>query len=253
MRIVSMLLTLPALAASLSAQASYPVRKCDTPKEPLGVLHAQGQVSYVMSREGWPDTASLRVVSERGISAAGLRSAAARVLSACRFDRSHDTTTAAVFVVDAIGFDSATTAVTPATVIESLAGEKVERPRVIMPVDPLDISDSTIEERPRRISCDPAADVPDFTGAYRTRQDAEAALAQWRRQNSGYLTARITINEDGRIAPEGIHVITSTNPPLIDAFIHLLVSCRYVPARISGIPVPVNLVTRVGIGTPNGP
>jgi len=241
-----------AIVTSSVAQ-TYPVKKCDAPKEPLGVLHAQGQVTYRLNFDGKVDTATLRVVSLRGISAAGLRSAAVRQLSGCRFDRTIDTVKGPVIVVDALGFDSATLVVSPATVVPSTIAtiDVPEHPKV--PTDPMDAADSTIEERPRRIGCDQVADIPPFTGLYRTRQDRDAAFAAWQRQNSGVVLAKVTVDADGRVQPNGIIITSSTNPPMNSLFVSVLASCRYVPARISGVPVATIVATRTGIGGPTGP
>lgn len=240
------------VASIAAAQATYPVKKCAAPNEPLGILHAQGQVAYRLMKDGRPDTGSVRVVSVRGISPGGLRSAAVRELSACRFDRSADSA-AAVFVVDAIGFDSATVIVSPATVVAEtiIAMALPARPAFIL--EPVDANDSTVEERPRRLGCDRTVDQPPFTGAFRTRQDAEAAQAAWRRQNSGVMIARVTVTSDGTIHRDGIAVTSTTNPMMMDEFFRVLLSCRYVPGRIGGMAIPTIVATRTGIGNPGGP
>lgn len=239
--------------ATIAAQATYPVSRCGAPTEPLGILHAQGQVTYRLKPDGRPDTASLRVVSLRGISAGGLRSAAVRELSACWFNRSADTTREDVFVVDAIGFDSATLIVSPATVVTSSIATIAVPRNPPLPPDPIEATDSTVEERPRRISCDRQADIPPFSGGYRTRQDRDAAFASWQRQNSGIALAQITVRADGRVRPEGIVITSSNNPAMNYLFVSILASCQYVPGRIAGIPVAVIVATRTGIGSPTGP
>jgi hypothetical protein len=238
------------LASATAAHAqTYRVKQCDAPREPLGVLHAQGQVAFRLASDGKPDSGSIRVVSLRGISPGGLRSAAVRELSACRFDRSADTGQARtnVIVVDAVGFDSATVVVSPATVVAPTI-VTMPIPRSPLVIDPVDATDSTVEERPRRLSCNQVPDQPPFAGSYRTRQEADAALAAWRRENSGVLLARITVPPEGDVRRDGITVTSSTNPAIIDDLIRVLMSCRFVPGRINGVPVPTIVATRTAIG-----
>ena len=240
-------------AATIAGAQTFPVKNCDSPKEPLGVIRAQGQVAYVMKKDGRVDTGTVRVVSLRGIGARGLRSAAVRQLAGCRFDRSSDTSTAEVVVVDALGFDSATIIVTPATVVApTIVTLPLEGPPKV-PDTPVDVNDSTLEERPRRLACDRQADVPEFTGFFRTRQDRDAAFAAWQRQNSGVLKANIVINAEGRVMLDATTVTSSTNPAMNGILVGVLASCRYVPGRIAGVPISTTLATRTGIGAPSGP
>lgn len=237
---------------SIAAQ-SYPVKACSTPNEPIGVLHARGQISYRLTKAGTVDTATLRIVSVTGASPAGLRSAAVRELAGCKFDRSSDTAAVDVYVVDAVGFDSSNTFVTPATVVTALAGLERVSAAPALPKQPVEATDSRVEERPRRIKCDRVAELPPFVGSYRTRQDRDAAFAQWQRQNSGVLVARITVDVDGRVPPEGVAITSSTNPSMMNSFMSVLTSCRYVPGRIGGVAIPTIVATRTAIGNPAGP
>jgi hypothetical protein len=253
-RSLALLMALCSATASTATAQSYPVKSCTAPIEPLGVLHAQGQISYRLLKDGRVDTVSVQIVSVNGISAVGLRSAAIRELASCRFDRSADSTAVEVFVVSALGFDSAKTFVTPATVVPALAGIAPThvRPAEISIV-PIDATDSTVEERPRRLSCERVGNISQFTGSFRTRQDRDAAYSLWQQKNSGVMFARITVSPEGHVSPDGITVTSLSNPALRDEFIRTLSSCVYVPGRISGVAVSTIIATRTAMGNPGGP
>ncbi len=54
---------------------SYSLRKCDPPKEEIGILpRISGQLFYLIGKDGKPDTASIKILKVSGISAAGFRS-----------------------------------------------------------------------------------------------------------------------------------------------------------------------------------
>jgi len=245
---------LSAATSAAAAQATYAVKQCGAPKEPLGVLHAQGQVAYRLMKDGRPDTGSVKVVSVRDISPGGFRSAAVRELSACRFDRSADTGAerAEVTVVDAVGFDSAIVIVSPATVVAPTIAT-IPLPQRRLFLNPVDAIDSTLEERPRRLSCNQVPELTPPAGGAATRQQAAADRAAWRRENSGSMIARVTVTPEGRIRRDGITVESATNPAIVDDLIRVLQSCLYVPGRIDGVPVPVIVVTRTGIGVAGMP
>src|ERR1700704_6313162 len=76
----------PASGQTASAGGGYAVKKCDDPKVPIGMLSkGLGTIWFRLGKDGKPDTASISVLHVIGLSAVGMRSVAARQLSACRF------------------------------------------------------------------------------------------------------------------------------------------------------------------------
>ena len=234
------------------AQAPYPVTSCGAPNEPLGVIHAEGVLRFTVNNEGKTDTASVDVLAVRGMSVGGFRSAGVRQLSACRFNRTKDLLDGDKRVVSAIRFDSATTVVTPATVATGAETplDVVRRPR--LPVDPIEATDSILEERPRRLDCDRPPPLPMFTGIYRTLQDRDAAYQAFLRQNSGTASARLTIGFNGRVVPDGVVITSSNNPMMHDVFVGVLSSCKFVPGRIGGVTVMTIVATTTGLNNRGG-
>jgi hypothetical protein len=75
------------IAGTPSIAAAQTLKKCDDPKVPIGVLPSGNSVIwYRLGRDGKPDTSGMGVVQVLGMSVAGVRSVAVRLLSACRFD-----------------------------------------------------------------------------------------------------------------------------------------------------------------------
>ena len=243
---------IPPLATHGTAQAPYPVKSCAVPREPLGIIHAEGVLRFTINNEGKADTATIDVIAVRGMSAGGFRSASARQLSACRYDRSADPLDGDKRVVSAMRLDSATTVVTPATAATGAEAPLpvVRRPK--LPADPIEATDSLLEERPRRLGCDRPPPLPLFSGVYRTLQDRDAAYQAFLRQNSGTASARLTIGFEGRVAPNGVEIVSSNNPMMHDVFVGVLSSCTFVPGRIGGVTVMTIVATTTGLNNRGG-
>lgn len=76
----------PAEVEVTGGVAEAPVlRRCGQPESPVGTLLGSGWVSYTVLPSGRMDSATLRVDSVKGISEAGLLSAARRLFSDCRY------------------------------------------------------------------------------------------------------------------------------------------------------------------------
>jgi hypothetical protein len=239
----------PSLAG---AQGPYAVRACGAPAEPLGVIHAEGVLRFTITNEGRADTATVDVLAVRGMSVAGFRSASVRQLSACRFDRTKDPLDGDKHVVSAMRLDSATTVVTPATPASGAESPLPVGARPGLPADPVEATDSIVEERPRRLDCDRPPPLPLFTGSFRTIQDRDAAYQAFLRQNSGTASARVTVGFDGRVVPGGVVIMASTNPMLHDVFVGVLSTCRFVPGRIGGVTVMTIVATTMGLNNRGG-
>ncbi len=252
MALIVALVAIPADPAFSVAQASYPVKSCVAPREPIGVIHAEGVLRFTVNNEGKADTNTIDVIAVRGMSVGGFRSASVRQLSACRFDRSKDQLDGDKRVVSAVRLDSATTVVTPATIATGTETplDVVRRPK--LPADPIEATDSLVEERPRRLDCDRPPPLPMFSGVYRTLQDRDAAYQAFLRQNSGQASARLTIGFDGRVVPDGVVIVSSNNPMMHDLFVGVLSSCTYVPGRIGGVTVMTIVATTAGLNNRGG-
>ncbi len=252
MAFIVALVAIPADPAFSVAQAPYPVKSCVAPHEPIGVIHAEGVLRFTVNNEGTADTNTIDVLSVRGMSVGGFRSASVRQLSACRFDRSNDQLDGDKRVVAGMRLDSATTVLTPAKIATGMeiALEFVRRPK--LPRDPLEATDSLLEERPRRLSCDRPPPLPLFTNIGRTPQDRDAAYEAFLRQNSGTASARLTIGFDGRVAPDGVEITSSNNPQMHNVFVGVLATCTYVPGRIGGVTVMTIVATTTGLNNRGG-
>ena len=211
-----------------------------------------GVIRFVVNNEGKIDTASIDIIAVRGMSVGGFRRASVRLLSACRFDRSKDLLDGDKRVVSAMKLDSATTVLTPATLATGAetALTWVKRPKV--PADPIEVADSTLEERPRRLACAEPPPLPIFSGVYRTLQDRDAAYQAFLRQNSGTASARLTIGFDGKVVPDGVEITASNNPMMHNVFAGVLASCKFVPGRIGGVTVMTIVATTTGLNNRGG-
>ncbi len=249
-RLVGLLLC--AASAPLPAQAlsepTYALRKCEAPKVPVGFLNGEGILQYRLSDNGRPDTTTLSVIEVSRISAAGLRSAAARLLSACRMNLSQAHPVGSFLVHQPLRIDSATVLLAPARMArDSLPGVPDLMPEVMFAL-PLEPADPRLEERPRTISCAPPriAGQP-LGGSYRTQQEAEEAFNDWAKQHGGRLKARVVVLPNGRVSPGQIQVVESTNPEIREALIGSIASCRFAPGRSGGVPVAAFAITGTAV------
>jgi len=245
-------LLLCAATAPLPAQAltepSYALRKCEAPTVPVGFLNGEGILQYRLGDNGRPDTTTLSVVQASRISAAGLRSAAARLLSACRMDLSQAHPVGSFLVHQPLRIDSATVLLAPARMArDSLPGVLDLMPEVTFPL-PLEPTDPRLEEKPRTISCAPPriAGQP-LSGTYGNQQEAEEAFNAWAKQHGGRLKARVVVLPNGRVSPGQIQVVESTNPEIREALIGSIASCRFAPGRSGGVPVAAFATTGTAV------
>lgn len=250
----------PATGQSPSMPGGYAVKKCDDPKVPIGVLpKGLGTVSYLLGKNGKPDTASIAVLKVFGLSVAGFRSVSVRELSACNLDMGTPAPTAPVGVVQEIGFaDSSSIDVGVATA-SAAPGTPLAVEPLGLPKDafPMPIEDRRIEERPRRLSCKPPQ-LPQIraSASGRSRADAQAqmqvqvriAMEQWNDFNAGTLVGQVRVGIDGKPGTQ-IKVIEVSNPSAAQNLAELIAGCRFVPGRYHGVLVPAFVETKIGIVT----
>jgi hypothetical protein len=256
--VIAGLAVMSAPAGALAAQAGgYPIKKCDDPKAPIGTLpKGFGQVSYLLGKDGKPDTTSIAVLKVVGLSAAGFKSVAARELSACRLDMGKPEPTATVNVMSEITFgDASPLQVGDATPL-STPGTALAIEPMKMPKDsfPLPINDRRIEEQPRRVSCaGPKAPLPQRitargATAAQAQQDAmdqiRISQQQQASQYGGTLVAQVLVGIDGKPGSQ-VRVIEVSNPMATQNLAELIGGCRFAPGRIQGIAVPAYTETKV--------
>ena len=245
----------------------YAVKKCDEPKVPIGSLtKVSGQVSYLLSKDGRPDTTSVSVVALSGMSVAGFRSVARRQLSACRFDVGPGGLTAAIRVVEEISADSATVTPAGATPAAELpTALTLELSEVSKDSFPLSIDDRRIDERPRRLSCPypqsprisgPAVGSVSSAGAARADAQAQApsrlTIASFNERSAGTLVALVRVGVDGKPGTQ-VRVISVSNPSAVQNLAELIGGCRFVPGRYRGVPVPAFVETTIRVFPVNAP
>lgn len=231
----------PMSGQTSATSGSYPVKECWTSRTMFGVLpEASGWVSYSLHKDGKPDTASITVRKVDGMSAAGFRSVAVRKLRACRHEMGRPAPRAPVEVSQQISFaDSSKLEVSVATTVVSDTP-----PLALEPFDiskdsfPLPISDSRIEERPRRLDCLPlpggVMPLPSPPGVDDGRR--------WMRENaakvySGWLIAQVRVGVDGKPGT-AIRVLDASSPADAQKFARMIGGCQFVPARYHGVVVP---------------
>lgn len=227
------------------------MKKCDDPKVPIGMLpKGFGTIWFRLGKDGKPDTASISVLHAIGLSAAGVRSVAARQLSACRFDMGKPEPKDPTGVVSDITFaDSA--AELGVTTPSPTPGTPLPMEPQSIPKDslPLVFGDRRVEERPRRLSCkgQPQQAPVLITGRGATpaqaRQDAQdqARMAQMQHNaTSGTLFAQFRVEIDGKPGSQ-VRVIEVSNPMATQSLADLIGGCRFAPGRIHGIAIPAYL------------
>jgi hypothetical protein len=241
------LLFIAALVAGVqSNSAAQTLKKCDDPRVPIGGLPSGDAVIwYRVGSDGKPDTSGMGVVEAHGMSAAGVRSVAVRLLSACRFDvgkgdpLSAGVLTSLRFDTAHIALGSTNRAGGPATLRNFETFN--------LPTDSIfPAGDRRIEEKPRGLKCPSPPRSPDFTGAGRGATQAEAQSAarlaigpqidNWNVMNSGQMVAEVIVNPNGRV-DGNIRVVQASNPAATATLSEMVRGCTWVPGRALGVVV----------------
>ena len=239
LKYVGLLLLMAApLPAQSTVDVSYKLRGCEAPKVPIGYLNGEGILQYLMSADGRADTTTLSVVQASRISAAGLRSVAARLLSACRMDLSEPHPEVPFLVHQPLRIDSVTVLLAPARAAPDSLPRAIDTLLFVMLAVPLEMTDPRLEEKPRTLGCEQpqiAEAMP--SGIYRTKAESDTAFARWAKRNGGRLKARVVVLPDGTVARGQIKILSLTNPDIRAVLVGAIASCRFAPGRSGGVPV----------------
>jgi hypothetical protein len=245
------------IAGMPSIAAAQTLKKCDDPKVPIGGLPTGNAVIwYRVGRDGKPDTAGMGVVQVLGMSVAGVRSVAVRLLSACRYDVKKDDSLSAGLLTE-LRFDTAHVALGSTNHADSPATLRTPETFSLPRDSVFPSGDRRVEEKPRPLKCPPAPRPPDFqaSGPIRgaTQGQAQAAFRadigpqvdNWNRMNAGQLQAEFVVNPDGKLDGK-IQVVQVTNPSATATLSEMINGCTWIPGRALGVAVPMRARMWVG-------
>lgn len=234
--------------AEPATDSTFPVASCGDPTDPsAGRLNVAGVIGYTLLPNGVPDTSSVRIVELEFMSVAGFRSAVVRRLSDCRMTFPFGYQGGPIAVRQEIEYRDLGFAPAPARRVDSLPQGMAIQP---VPIDssafPFPLEDSRVEEHPWQLrGCMPQGLNRPTGVRYRTREEAEAAGREWNRLMAGKVVLQVTVDAEGRVVPGSDSVVVADNPASANALIASLLQCRYLPARIGGVPVPAKALARM--------
>ena len=245
-------LALPPLQAQQANDSVFALRSCESRVPVVGQARGDGIVAAMMSLDGRIDTATTRVLQVEQASVAGYRSAAARLLSTCRYRVTGNRNKVPFPVVIALSFGRNEHLVASAEQVPVLdAG--IEPGPVLIPTQalPLDASDRRIEERPRVLPGCAAIDAPLRTRMnYYSMEDAMAHLNAQIASQRGNASVEFEVARDGSVVDSSVVLVSYEDPNFADRFVAGLRKCRFTPARIGGVPVPFKMVFGRASGGP---
>jgi TonB family protein len=239
-------------ASRLTAQAAndtaFALRGCESRVPVMGPMTADGIVAAMLGADGRIDTATTRVLQVESVSVAAYRSAAARYLSTCRYRTSGAKGRYPLPVVIALAFARQTQRAGPAEQVPQLDAGIAPAPVLIPTQDlPLEPIDRRIEEFPMPLpGCSPTRTIGTrvYSSLAAARRDINAQLAEIR----GNIRVELEVDRDGTVVPSSVVLVSYDNPNVADTFVEALRKCRFIPARIGGIPVPFKLTMGMGAG-----
>lgn len=222
------------LAADSRVGPRARLRDCRKSAERIGVLNATGDVQFVISSDGRPDTSSVMVVATSGASPLGFRSAARRYLGSCRFSAAlvnrHPVSVLGLGRI-ILARDSMVlmTARGPADsmLTDALPRGEPEPGRIYENADP------EVDEKPRLMPCGRN------WGTFTVPEGADALATI-----SGSALLEFVIGTNGRADGATARILSTDNQLVARELLTSYMGCRYVPGRVLGEPVPVRV--RVG-------
>jgi hypothetical protein len=246
------LVALPAAGQRLrltapATDSTFPVAACDVEQMTTGRMSADGVVAYLLGANGLPDTATVRVVESEMISAAGLRSAATRRLAGCRMTLPYGYQGPAIPVQQRLNFLESGFGAEGAERISDLpAGLSLEVPEAARRPGVWDMDDPAVEERPwQSMGCRPKG-LPTLEGRrFRSREEAMRAAEEHTRQVAGKVILLVTVDTSGAVVPGSDSLVLGENPQTTNALASSIKECRFLPARIGGVPVQARALGRM--------
>ena len=137
--------------------------------------------------------------------------------------------------------------------IDSLPAGMAVEPVALPQVEaPFELEDPRLEEHPfQDMGCRPP---PVTTGQrFRTREEAMRAAQEAGRRRSGTVILLVTVDVDGKVVPGSDSLVKSDNPLATEAMVASLMQCRFLQARIGGVPVPARAIARMTVIAGAGP
>lgn len=228
-----MLLPLMLTLASVGppSEDSLTVKCSDSKRVPVGALSGQGLVRYQVAANGRPDTLTLRVVATNGISAAALRSAAARILPTCRLKAGHVKLPVAVsqgIRFENPGFTYSNAAVTADALLRSDTLSTAPPPSV--PGGPYAFTNALLEERPQALGCELAKPI-------NVPGNDLSTIATEQHMREGWARLRFVVAPNGRAIADSVTVVATSNPASTNRAVQTIVDCKFAPGRVAGVPV----------------
>ena len=234
------------LHLALGADSVPALKRCETPKPPLGSLHSAGTVSFVVSRQGKADLSSVVVEAVSDGTAPGLRSAVQRQLVACRFAPARASGHADSARVQVhVGF-APDSIIWGAVALAPPNLGAVDSPKAAH-ADTVDFTDPQLEERPLAWWCRQWA--PRDEVVIKQRVDGQiveplvpsagaAPLAH------GDVLLRYVVSPLGKVDGASVVVVQAPTPAHAAAARARVTSCHWSPGRIAGDTVAVRIAGR---------
>ena len=218
----------PAVDPSQVPDSIPALKKCGPPLEPVGAVEASGVVQFTVLKSGKVDTASIQPVVDSGISDAGLRSIAVRMLGACSYRAARrDGKKVPATLQQRFNLETGMKASNyqPPFTVESRgdsiarmaqgAGSRVSASDSLTPDGRRVVR---VEEAPMLVSCTVA-----------------------RRADPSYTTAGYVIGTDGKPEMATLETSPQASGERLKAITAMIASCTYVPARFHGARVRVKV------------
>lgn len=239
----------PHLGAQQPNDTIFALRECESRVPVVGPMRADGIVAALLRADGRIDTSTTRVLQVESVSVAAYRSAAARILSTCRYRVTGAKERFPLPVVIALQFQGGPASVASAEQVPQLETGLEPGPVLIPTQDlPLAPEDRRIEESPIP---EPGCSVwRRFGGTryYRSAAEAMRDINTRMVQQSGNLKVEFEVNREGRVAASSVKLLQSDNAKAAESFVETIQECRYMPARIGGVPVPVRMTMSMASG-----
>jgi hypothetical protein len=231
-----------------ATDSTFPLAGCGDPFDmPTGRISADGVVAYLLRPDGAPDTSSIRVVESEVVSAAGLRSAASRRLARCRMMLPYGYQGPPIPVRQRLNFLETGFGAEPAErTVAMPEGLSLEPPEAATRPVVWALEDPAVEEQPwQSMGCRPKG-LPSLAGErFRSREEADRAMQEYTRRVSGKVILLLTVDTNGTVVPGSDSLVLGENPLTTNALTASIKDCRFLPARIGGVPVRARTLGRM--------